>query len=115
MWRIGRLGLVGLLGVAVHAHASISGNEFLRLAQSNRQAAIYYTAGFLDSAGVSSILRKQRQPVSTPDDICPPDGAEPSHVLDIILNELNARPQDRQQTVAVIAWFALAKAWPCKR
>lgn len=107
---------VALLTAPAAAHASMTGNEFLRLAETSPRGAELYASGFLDATAMTDLM-KLGLPAETrrlPARICPPDRAEPQQVVDIIVRELRAKPEERHKPVPVIAWFALAQFWRCE-
>jgi hypothetical protein len=112
---IAKVAGLALLGGSAAAQAAMTGSEFLRLAETDRYSAELYAAGFLDAAAMAQQL-KLELPADTrhlPMLVCPPDGAAPRQVVDIILQELRVRPEKRHTQMPVIAWFALAQAWRC--
>ena len=111
--RTGALLACALIGTS--ACATMTGNDFLRLAKENPQAVVFYAAGYVDAAVMLDVLKFEppKRISALPVRICVPNGVEPQQVVDIIVQELQAHPADRQNALPTIAWFALAKAWGC--
>ncbi len=98
--------LVARTAAAVTAATFETGNSLLAHCQSaNNSYDRAYCDGY--SAGVIDTL-------STLKMICPPVGATPQQVSDIIVNYLVAHPEWRQLPAPSLAQQALLAIWPCR-
>jgi len=91
-----------------HGVDTDSANSVMRGCRSalNEKAGDLYLQGFC--YGVVETL------VITRSDICAPHGASPSQALRVVVQYIDERPAQLNETFFGLAWQALRSTWPCE-